>query len=172
MVLALSLGNGFPHRELLVSMTFGVVLVSILVQGLTMAPLLQFLGVVRPALDRRAYDLRRGDILATRAALGSLDEVARTHAVAPEVVSIVRSEYEARLHATEAGLDRILDERTGLREEVLARVRRYLVTVERNAIGEAARHGLIADGAAQELTAGVDTRLANLSEVAPEENDS
>lgn len=40
MVLALSLGSAFPHRHLLVTMTFGVVILSILAQGLTMAPLL------------------------------------------------------------------------------------------------------------------------------------
>lgn len=45
MVLALSLPSGFPHRDLLVAMTFGVVLLTILLQGLTMAPLLRRLGL-------------------------------------------------------------------------------------------------------------------------------
>ena len=45
MVLVLSLPTDFPHRELLVSMTFGVVLLSILVHGLTMSPLLRWLGL-------------------------------------------------------------------------------------------------------------------------------
>ena len=172
MVLALSLSKGFPHRDILVSMTFGVVIISILVQGLTMAPLLRWLGVVRPARDRLAYDLRRGEILATKAALTSLEEVARAHAVAPELVSLVKSEYEERLRSTEAGLDRVLNERSGLRDEVLARIRRYLGTVEREAIGEAARHGLIADGAAHELTAGVDARLVSLGDAGSEDDDS
>ncbi|MEO6878902.1 MAG: sodium:proton antiporter [Gemmatimonadaceae bacterium] len=39
MVLALSLPAGFPQRDLLVDMTFGVVLISIVLQGLTMQPL-------------------------------------------------------------------------------------------------------------------------------------
>lgn len=41
MVLVLSLPPDFPHRDLLQAMTFGVVLLTILVQGLTMAPLLR-----------------------------------------------------------------------------------------------------------------------------------
>src|SRR5665811_675666 len=44
MVLVLSLPKGFAHRDLLVSMTFGVVIISILVHGLTMSPLLRRLG--------------------------------------------------------------------------------------------------------------------------------
>ncbi len=41
MVLALGLPADFPNRELVVAMTFGVVLLSILGQGLTMGPLLR-----------------------------------------------------------------------------------------------------------------------------------
>ena len=40
MVLVLSLPVDFPHRDLLVTMTFGVVLISILVHGMTVSPLL------------------------------------------------------------------------------------------------------------------------------------
>ena len=45
MVLALALPFDFPNRELLITLTFGVVLLSILVQGLTMQPLLRRVGL-------------------------------------------------------------------------------------------------------------------------------
>ena len=41
MVLALSLPGEFPHRDLVLHMTFGVVLLTLLVQGLTIKPLLR-----------------------------------------------------------------------------------------------------------------------------------
>ena len=44
MVLVLSLVADFPHRPFLVTVTFGVVLLSILVQGLTIGPLLKRIG--------------------------------------------------------------------------------------------------------------------------------
>ena len=47
MVLALSLAADFPHRDQLIVTTFGVVLLSLLVQGLTMAPLLRLLGLAQ-----------------------------------------------------------------------------------------------------------------------------
>jgi monovalent cation:H+ antiporter, CPA1 family len=51
MVLALSLPADFPHRELILHMTFGVVLLTILVQGLTIKPLLRWVGLaVAPEL--------------------------------------------------------------------------------------------------------------------------
>jgi CPA1 family monovalent cation:H+ antiporter len=45
MVLALAVDPGFPHRDLIVTMTFGVVLLSIVVQGITAEPLLRVLGL-------------------------------------------------------------------------------------------------------------------------------
>jgi monovalent cation:H+ antiporter, CPA1 family len=46
LALALSLDNGFPYRARLLDLTFGVVIFSILVQGLTTKPLLRGLGLV------------------------------------------------------------------------------------------------------------------------------
>lgn len=45
MVLALSLPADFPQRNLLIAMTFGVVVISILLQGLTIAPMLRRLRI-------------------------------------------------------------------------------------------------------------------------------
>jgi len=45
MVLALSLPAAMPQRELIVEMTVGVVMLSILVQGMTVSPLMRWLGL-------------------------------------------------------------------------------------------------------------------------------
>lgn len=54
MVLALALSSALPNRDLVVTMTAGVVLLSLLVQGLTMAPLLRRLGLVMPMATKAA----------------------------------------------------------------------------------------------------------------------
>jgi CPA1 family monovalent cation:H+ antiporter len=43
LALALSLTTAFPYREQILNLTFGVVIFSILVQGLTLKPLLKLL---------------------------------------------------------------------------------------------------------------------------------
>jgi len=45
LALALSLDNTFPYRDRILDLTFGVVIFSILAQGLTMKPLLRVLGL-------------------------------------------------------------------------------------------------------------------------------
>ena len=47
MVLALALPFDFPNRDLLITLTFGVVLLSILLQGMTMKLLLRKVGLIR-----------------------------------------------------------------------------------------------------------------------------
>lgn len=44
---ALSLPSDFPYRQQLLAMTYGVVLFTVLAQGLTIAPLARRLGLVR-----------------------------------------------------------------------------------------------------------------------------
>ena len=68
MVLVLGLPNDFAHRELLVNMTFGVVVLSIIVQGLTMAPLLKRLGITGlKDIYQEQYELARGRVGAVHA---------------------------------------------------------------------------------------------------------
>jgi len=45
LALALSLNDAFPYRNQILDLTFGVVVFSILTQGLTMKPLLRLLGL-------------------------------------------------------------------------------------------------------------------------------
>ena len=47
MVLALSLPIDFPDRQVIITATYGVVVVSILLQGLTMAPVLRWTGIAK-----------------------------------------------------------------------------------------------------------------------------
>lgn len=56
MVLALALPEDFPGRERIISVTFGVVLLSIVLQGMTMGPLLRWLGLQMPVVTGEVVD--------------------------------------------------------------------------------------------------------------------
>jgi CPA1 family monovalent cation:H+ antiporter len=55
MVLVLGLPDTMPQKSLLVTMTFGVVLLSILVQGLTMGPLLRLFRIIVPEAPKEPH---------------------------------------------------------------------------------------------------------------------
>jgi CPA1 family monovalent cation:H+ antiporter len=159
MVLVLALPRDFPHRELIVSMTFGVVLLSILIQGLSMSWLLHRLGVVRRNEDRAIYELARGSLQGAHAALDELERMARQELVHADVLAGLRQDYEARIASDLAKARKVRLEQEHIREEELRRARRHLLLVEKNHAIEANRQGNMRREIYDELLADIDARL-------------
>jgi CPA1 family monovalent cation:H+ antiporter len=164
MVLVLGLPGAFPHRDLLVATTFGVVLLSILCQGLTMAPLLRWLGLVGTSPERRTYDRQRIVLQSAEAALAEVDRMARAHGASPEALETVRREYRERIEHAEAALRALHPRSEELRADELRRARRHLLLVEKERLIDAARRGALDPGIQEELLADVDTRLLRLDQ--------
>jgi CPA1 family monovalent cation:H+ antiporter len=162
MVLALSLPGAFPGRDLVVTMTFGVVLLSILVQGLTMAPLLRGLGIVSGHEARAAYDFARGRLQAADTALREVEEMRRTRSAPPEVLAKVQEEYERRIQEVEKEVQALPVEREEIHRDELRQARRHLLLVEKERILEAHRQGTLDPEANGRLMADVDSRLLRL----------
>jgi CPA1 family monovalent cation:H+ antiporter len=162
MVLVLSLPKNFPHQELLVSMTFGVVILSILVHGLTMSPLLGWLGIVRGHQIHTAYELTRGKLLAARTALQEIDRMSLVYFTHPEVLAGLRSEYEKKIERDSAALDGLQLDKQQLRGEEFQRARRHLQSVEKGAVIEAFQRGLISQTVQDKLLADIDAELLRI----------
>jgi CPA1 family monovalent cation:H+ antiporter len=168
MVLVLSLPKDFPHRELLVSMTFGVVILSILVHGLTMSPLLRWLGIVRGHQERAAYELTRGKLQAAHAALEEIDRMSRVHFTNPEVLASLRREYEQKVERDSAALDELHLERQQLQAEELQWAQRHLQLVEKGAVIDAFHRGLLSQAVQEKLLADIDAQLLRLESAEPD----
>ncbi len=162
MVLALSLPAAFPYRDLVVTMTFGVVALSILGQGLTMGPLLRRVGVVRARAERAAYERARADLETASQALAELAQMAATRRVSAEVADEVRVGYDARVRQAKEAIDALRLERLEVRDEEVHRTRRHLLLSERTHLREALHSGLIGEEPYAALAADVDARLVEL----------
>ena len=162
MVLVLSLPAAFPHRDLLVSMTFGVVILSILVHGLTMSPLLRWLGIVQGQGDRVAYEFTRGKLQAAHAALRELDEMAHMHFTKPEAVASLRREYDQEIAHDQEALDGLRLEKPQLETAELRWARRHLLLVEKEEVIDASHHGVLSQAVQEKLLANIDARLLRL----------
>jgi NhaP-type Na+/H+ or K+/H+ antiporter len=71
---ALALPDGFPQRNLVIFVTFSVILATLVLQGLSLAWLIRRLGLQRD--DSEAQVELRGRLRATDAALARLEELA------------------------------------------------------------------------------------------------
>ncbi|HVC54306.1 MAG TPA: Na+/H+ antiporter [Stellaceae bacterium] len=162
MVLALGLPWDFPLREQIISITFGVVILSILGHGLTMAPLLKVLGIVRGGNERAAYDLLRGELQGAAAALEELDRLERLHSLAPRSLEQLRGDYQQRVDRVREEIGKLAVEQDDLHSEDIYQARLHLLLVEKNRVVDAHRRGLLSPSVNDRLLADIDARILQL----------
>jgi Na+:H+ antiporter len=161
LALALSLDRTFPYREQILTMTFGAVAFTLIVQGLTIKPLLRALGISTSKED--PYERARVRQIALAAAQGELDSMFGSHLVSLPVYERYRHEIEAQLEKAETEIAEIYSEdETRASEEIhLAKVR--LLAAEKSSIEQAVHDGLISALSAKGMIDAADRELDRLT---------
>ncbi len=172
MVLALSLPSSFAHRDLLVTITFGVVIISILVHGVTVSQFLKWFGIVTGREAREAYEFLLGKLRAANAALTDIEQLNRRSSEEQSVISSIREEYEAMIRRDEEELASLRVDWEELRKEEMQRARRRLLLTERTYLLEAFHQGMLSQRVYEKLIGDVDARLLRLeTEGEPEQSE-
>lgn len=166
LALALSLDQSFPYRSQILTMTFGAVAFTIIVQGLTIKPLLRLLGVSSSKED--LYGRARVREIAVAAAQGELDLMFRSHLISPPVYELYHNELQTRMEKARGDVTEIYhkDENRASEEIHLAKVR--LIAAEKSSIEEAVHSGLISEQSARGMIDAADQELDRLTN--PDEN--
>jgi len=129
-------GAPFPHRELILFLTFVIIFFTLVVQGLTLPALI---GRLDRSTDRDAEEEARARLTAARAALEEIDVLAERDGTRPDTAERMRGLYEYRAQRFAARLsgdgDGDYEERSQAYQEmvrsVLAAQRRALMTMRR-----------------------------------------
>jgi CPA1 family monovalent cation:H+ antiporter len=150
-------GAPFPARDLIIFLTFAVIFDTLVLQGLTLKPLLRWLRLEDDGeLDNEEAHARR---IAAEVGLRRLDEEGRRDGVDPEVVHYLRRKYAGRVdrwsardreaHGAEDAEHRALADRDGSGAEREAtgyrRLRSAMISAERQAIVKLRDEGAIGD---------------------------
>jgi len=160
MVLILTLPVEFAGRPLLVTLVFGVVGMSLFVQGLTMGPLLGRLGLLAGKQRHDAYERARATSIMTRRALEELAELEGDGLIEPEVAVRLRSWYEGRHRRAGDEAKEALGA-AQLSEQLAESVRR-LAEAERRGVREAEHAEIVDVEVAERLDREVVERLVAL----------
>jgi len=88
-------GQAFPGRDLILLLTFCVIFATLVLQGLTLAPLVRWLGVVDDHVTEKEERLAR--LKANEAALERLEELETSSRARRQTVERLRSEYDDRI---------------------------------------------------------------------------
>jgi Na+:H+ antiporter len=164
MVLALSLPSTFPHRDLIITMTFGVVILIILLHGLTMSPLLRRLGLTSASEARRGYEAARGEMQTANGALAELRAMRGGRFTDPTLLDGLEAEYESRVRGAQKRLEAMHLEHRDLRWEEEARARRRVLHAEKDQVLAAYRSGLMGAEVHEQLLRDIDLRLERLDD--------
>lgn len=88
-------GEPFPGRDVILLLTFCVIFATLVLQGLTLAPVVRWLGVVDDHVTEREGRLAR--LKANEAALARLEAMESLNQARPKTVERLRSEYLDRI---------------------------------------------------------------------------
>jgi monovalent cation/hydrogen antiporter len=166
---ATSTGQPFPYRDLILFLTFSVILVTLVGQGLMLPWVIRGLGLHHAGrkerdIDRAEENKARSE--AVEAVIEQLDQLAGEGNLPPDVMEAVRSQHQDRLKHTydsNAGDD-------GIRKhgELHDEVERLLIAAERTRINDLFRSGKLKDEARRRIERELDMREAHLNQRAQE----
>jgi CPA1 family monovalent cation:H+ antiporter len=152
-------GAALPHRPLILVLTTGVVVLTLVVQGFTLAPAVRRSGIaLEPRHTAREEARARGSL--TVAALRELDRLADLEAVPEAVLEQARRRLRDRLARADADSDHAA---AGTAEAQRA-LRRSLIDVQSAALQRLYEDGEISAPTRRRLQRGLDLEAAGLSE--------
>jgi CPA1 family monovalent cation:H+ antiporter len=136
-------GAPFPGRDLILFLTFMVILVTLVGQGLTLPFVIRVLGLEDDGLEDREDAKAR--IRAAEAAIARLAELEAEEWVREDTAERLRGLYRFRNDRFRARLDEADDGGIELRSQNYQRLRRELLDAERQALLELRRSGAISN---------------------------
>jgi CPA1 family monovalent cation:H+ antiporter len=157
-------GTPYAERNLIVFTTVVVILVTILLQGLTLPYVLRWAGIA-DGDTARDDETRTARIEASRAAIEALPEIARTLDAPPDMVERIKADYEEHLEQIRAEGD---DDPQAIRyEQQEHRLRLAVLARKRQAVTEMRDANRIDDYVLRDLQAAMDIEEIRLLGPAP-----
>jgi CPA1 family monovalent cation:H+ antiporter len=153
-------GTPLAHRDLILVLAIAAIVISLIVQGLTLGPLVRLAGIGRPGDARQEESVAR--LRLAEAALARLDELAGDGEAAGDALDRARTTLEARIGRARARAeDSQAAEPDGLTDREL---RRALNAAEHAELARLYDDGTIAAATQQRLQRGLDLEATRLSD--------
>jgi monovalent cation/hydrogen antiporter len=153
-------GRAFPNRDLIVFLTFAVILGTLVVQGLTLPGVIRLVGLEDDGLAEKEDAKAR--IHAAEAALARLEELIDEEWVRDDTAERLRGLYGFRRDRFRSRFDPDADATVEDRSTDYQRLRRELLDAERRAVLELRRHGRIDDAVMRRVVRDLDLEDARL----------
>lgn len=139
--LALSVPDILPEREKTIAIVFGVVLFTLLVQGLTIKPLLEKLGLLSNQQLRQKYFEIIARRLALKRIINRLSQVASSQEIEADFYQDIVIKIQEQLHSLQEEINQLHNQSPELRDLTIEQIQRDLLAIEADAYAEFVRSG-------------------------------
>jgi Na+/H+ antiporter len=150
-------GEPFPGRDLILLLTFCVIFATLVLQGLTLTPLVRWLKIVDDHVTEKEERVAR--LKANEAALARLEELASLNRARPKTIERLRSEYEDRIRQLRIEAP---PEETRLFSEDFEELAREVLQTERDTVIQLRNEEAINDQALRRIQRDIDLAEARL----------
>ncbi|HET7850120.1 MAG TPA: cation:proton antiporter, partial [Pseudolabrys sp.] len=158
---ALNNGQPFPHRDLILFVTFGVIIITLVGQGLMLPAVARWLGLSQLGRSERESEIH-AEIEARQAALEEvkrrLDSFIEERELPDEVVELLRTRNQSRAQVLPKDMN---DGLAHMRQS--AELKKKLIEAERDFIYELLRDGKITDEARRRIEYELDLEEAGVA---------
>lgn len=163
MALALSLPVDCPQRSSIIVAVFGVVLFTLLVQGLTIEPLVNFLKVGRSDTKLKSYSLLKSRLVSLGKALDELKQLHKRHEVSTRLYDRQKKSIEAEIDQLRLSIDQLAltNSKIDLLESIALKT--HLLGVQKDSLRQQAYSGKADYEIIDELIGTIDRQVEKLT---------
>ena len=158
---ALVNGAPFPHRDLILFVTFGVIIVTLVGQGLMLPVIVRWLGLTHRGRQERKSEIK-DEIAARQAALEQvkkrLEKFIDERELPDEVIDLLRTRNHSRMQILPKDMD---DGLAHMRQS--AKLKQELIEAERDFVYQLLRDGKITDEARRRIEYELDLEEAGVA---------
>ncbi|MBU2828943.1 cation:proton antiporter [Acidithiobacillus ferriphilus] len=159
MVLVLSLPQHFPFREMLINLVFGVVLLTILIQGLSISPVARALGVLSRRHLPADFEMQRMRLTLAQMGGREVDRLRQEGVLDPQALDALATHYSQESEDAKDRLSKLdIADEDRFRTE-FSRLYRRLLTMQKQRLLDARQESLIGHENFERLTADIDAGL-------------
>jgi CPA1 family monovalent cation:H+ antiporter len=168
--LALSLPAMLPGREQLIAIILGIVLLSLVGQGLTLPWVVQRLKLAYRSESYHQIEELQAQLMTAKAAQDELDGLFKSGVLAKAIYEEMRANYQVQVATSERTLRDIYNQRSGLSSESrsdrtkLDAIRRQLLLAEKGALTDALRRRMLSEEVVQERLKTINEKLLKLED--------
>jgi monovalent cation/hydrogen antiporter len=156
-------GDPFPQRDLIIFLTFFVILLTLVGQGLMLSSVISWLGLANAGRRERQANRneeKRGERKAVEAAIETLSALRQDRKLPAEIVAPLSARYRDRLAHLEAGDDNAHHRKLTVERE---EIELQMIEAERATINRLYRDGKLKDEGRRHIERALDLREADIA---------